>query len=115
MSATEKVQRPGAFDPKEYRDNPSAIARYLDEVIRSGDSDLIAKAIGDMVRAQGVTKFSEKAGMRRAALYRTFDGETNPPLDRVLNALLALGVQLKEFRPGTLEVRSDSNYSESEK
>jgi probable addiction module antidote protein len=95
MSATGKGQRPGAFDATEYRDNPSAIARYLDEVIRTGDSVLIAKAIGDMVRAQGVTKFSEKAGMRRDTLYRTFDGKSNPPLDRVINALLALGVQLK--------------------
>jgi probable addiction module antidote protein len=95
MSRTGKGQRPGAFDATKYREDPSAIAKYLDEVIRSGDSVQIAKAIGDMVRAQGVTKFSKKAGMRRDALYRTFDGETNPPLDRVINVLLALGVELK--------------------
>jgi probable addiction module antidote protein len=47
-----------------------------------------------MVRVQGVTKFSKKAGMRRDTIYRTFDGETNPPLDRVIKVLMALDIQL---------------------
>jgi DNA-binding phage protein len=37
------------------RDDPSAIAKYLNDALSTGDPVLITKAIGDMVRAQGVT------------------------------------------------------------
>src|SRR5665811_1301462 len=53
-----------AFAAK-YRDNPRAIAKYLNDALSTGDPVLITKAIGDMVRAQGVTSFSQKAGVRR--------------------------------------------------
>jgi probable addiction module antidote protein len=58
-----------AFNAK-YRDNPRAIAKYLNDVLSTGDDALIMKAIGDMVRAQGVTRFSLSASMRRDNLYR---------------------------------------------
>jgi probable addiction module antidote protein len=90
-----RTPRARAFDPAKYRDDPRAIAEYLNDALSTGDSVVIAKAIGDMVRAQGVTRFSQKAGMRRDNLYRTFNGETNPALDRVIDVLLALDIQLK--------------------
>jgi probable addiction module antidote protein len=70
------------------------IAKYLNHALATGDPVLITKAIGDMVRAQGVTSFSQKAGVRRDTLYRTFSGETSPALDRVMTVLLALDIQL---------------------
>jgi DNA-binding phage protein len=42
-------------------DNPRAIAKYLNDALATGDSVLITKAIGDMVRAQGVTRVSRRA------------------------------------------------------
>jgi|SRR5450759_5674797 probable addiction module antidote protein len=82
-----------AFAAK-YRDNPRAIAKYLNDALSTGDPVLITKAIGDMVRAQGVTSFSQKAGVRREGLYRTFSGETSPALDRVMTVLLALDIKV---------------------
>jgi probable addiction module antidote protein len=82
-----------AFAAK-YRDNPRAIAKYLNGTLSTGDPIRIIKAIGDMVRAQGVTRFSQKAGMRRDSLYRSFGGELIPPFDRVINVLLALDIRL---------------------
>jgi probable addiction module antidote protein len=82
-----------AFAAK-YRDNPRAIAKYLNDALSTGDPVLVTKAIGDVVRAQGVTSFSQKAGMRRDGLYRTFSGETSPALDRVMTVLLALDIKL---------------------
>jgi probable addiction module antidote protein len=83
-----------AFDAAKYRDDPSAIAKYLNEALSTGDSVLITKAIGDMVRAQGVTRFSRKAGMRRDNLYRAFKGELSPAFDKVIKVLIALDIQL---------------------
>jgi probable addiction module antidote protein len=78
----------------EYRDDPRAIAKYLNDALSTDDPVLITKAIGDMVRAQGVTRFSKKAGMRRDTLYRSFRGELRPPFDKVINVLLALDIRL---------------------
>jgi probable addiction module antidote protein len=64
-----------------------AIAKYLNDILSAGDPALIRKAIGDMVRAQGVTRFSQKGGVRRDNLYRTFKGELSPAFDRVRKVL----------------------------
>ena len=59
------------FDAAKYRDDPRAIAEYLNDALSTGDPVLIIKAIGDMVRALGVTRFAQRAGLRRDNLYRT--------------------------------------------
>src|SRR5260370_34770225 len=89
-----RTPRALAFDAAKYRDDPCAIAKYLNDALSTGDPVLITKAIGDMVRAQGVTRFSQKAGMRRDNLYRSFKGELSPPFDRVINVLIALDIEL---------------------
>src|SRR5258705_9982254 len=81
-----------AFTAK-HCDNPRAIAKYLNGALSTGDPILIMKAIGDMVRAQGVTRFSQNAGMRRDNLYR-FNGESNPTFDRVIDVLRGLNMHL---------------------
>jgi probable addiction module antidote protein len=95
VSVTGKRKPPEAlaFD-KKHHDAPRAIAKYLNVALSTGDPVLITKAIGDMVRAQGVTKFAQKAGMRRDTLYRTFSGEMSPTLETVMNALMGLDIQL---------------------
>ena len=89
-----KITPTAAAFAAKYRDNPREIAKYLNDALSTGDPVLITKAIGDMVRAQGVTSFSQKAGVRREGLYRTFSGETSPALDRVMNVLLARDIKL---------------------
>jgi len=101
MSVTGKRKPPEAlaFD-KKHRDDPRAIAKYLNGALSTGDPVLITKAIGDMVRAQGVAKFAQKAGMRRESLYRSFKGEISPAFDTVLKVLIALDIQLT-MKPAT--------------
>jgi probable addiction module antidote protein len=75
-------------------DNPRAIAKYLNHALATGDSVLMTKAIGDMVRAQGVTRVSRRAHMRRDNLYRAFKRELKPAFDKVIKVLIALDIQL---------------------
>ena len=75
-------------------DNPRAIAKYLNDALATGDSVRITKAIGDMVRAHGVTRVSRRAHMRRDNLYRAFKGELKPAFDKVIKVLIALNIQL---------------------
>jgi probable addiction module antidote protein len=87
---------PGAhgFDTAKYRDDPKAIADYLNVALSTEDPFLIMRAIGNMVRAQGTTRFSRKAGMRRDSLIKTFTSETSPAFDTAIRLLIALDVQL---------------------
>ena len=100
MSGTDKGERPIIFDPK-YRENPIAIAKYLNRVLSTADPVRISQAIGDMLRAQGVTRFAQKAGYRRDNLYRTFKGQRSPRLATVVDVLTWLDIQLiaKPRRP----------------
>jgi probable addiction module antidote protein len=58
------MARSKAFDAAKYRDNPRGIAKYLNAALTTGDASIITKAIGDMVRAQGPSRFSAKVGLR---------------------------------------------------
>jgi probable addiction module antidote protein len=82
------------FDTTKYRDDPKAIAEYLNGALSTEDPFLITRAISTMVRAQGITRFSRKAAMRRDELYRMFTGEVSPPFDTVVKLLIALDIQL---------------------
>jgi probable addiction module antidote protein len=81
-------------DPKSLRDNPAAIAEYLNEALAKNDLPTVLQALKFVVRAQNVMALAEVTGMRRESLYRSFSGDTNPTIDRVLGLLAALDVGL---------------------
>jgi len=70
------------------------IAKYLNHALAKGDGILIAQAIGDMIRAQGVTRVSQKIGLRRESLYRSFRGHSGPRFGTAIKAIVALNIQL---------------------
>jgi probable addiction module antidote protein len=81
-------------DAKLFRDNPPAIAAYLSEAFEKRDLSVILPAIKRVMRAQNVQAMAREAGLRRDRLYKTFSGETEPLLGRVMALLNALGVTL---------------------
>jgi probable addiction module antidote protein len=82
------------FDPTLYRDNPGAIAAYLDEIFAQNDFPQILQAINRVMRAQNVQAIAREAGLRRDRLYKTFGGEIDPQLGRVIGLFRGLGVRL---------------------
>jgi probable addiction module antidote protein len=97
-----RMARDRGFDTGKYRDNPKAVAEYLNDALSTKDPFLITRAIGTMVRAQGVTRFSRKAGIRRDRLTRSFSAEESPAFDTVLKLLFGLDMALivkAEARP----------------
>ena len=67
------MRRAREFDRAKYRDNPKAIAEYLNAALSTEDPFLITRAIRTMVHAQGMTRFSRKAGIHRDATGRWRD------------------------------------------
>jgi probable addiction module antidote protein len=81
------------FDPRHYRDNPRAIARYLTEAFETNDLPTIMQCINRVMRAQNVQALAREAGLRRDRLYKTFGGDVNPQLGRAMELFEGLGVR----------------------
>jgi hypothetical protein len=47
-----------------HRDQPKLIASFLNEALATGDTVAFVKAIGDVTRAQGMTKVAQKTGLK---------------------------------------------------
>jgi len=84
------------YDVAEHLRTPEEMAAYLDACITEsdGDSAFIAKALGNIARAQGMTKVARDAGVSRESLYRALSGDRSPDFATILKVTKALGVQL---------------------
>ena len=58
------------LDPEHYRDNPTAIANYLTEVIEKNDLEILVRAMGNVCELRMSRHFPK----RRAYVERTFTG-----------------------------------------
>ncbi len=85
-----------SYDVAEQLRTPEEMALYLDACIEEsgGDAAFIAKALGDIARAQGMTKVAEGAGLSRESLYKSLSGERVPDFSTVLKVIKALGLKL---------------------
>lgn len=84
-----------AWDPVEHLDTPEMIVGYLNAAFAEHDPALVAAAIGDIARAQGMGKVATAAGFGRESLYKALSLEGNPALGTVLRVLAALGYELR--------------------
>jgi len=84
------------FDVSEHLRTPEEMAAYLDASIEEakGDAAFIAKALGDIARAKGMSQVARDAGLSRESLYKALSGERSPSFDTILKVLGALGLKL---------------------
>lgn len=84
------------YDVAEHLRTPEEMALYLDACIAESDGDaaFIAKALGDIARAQGMSRVARDAGMSRESLYKALSGDRSPDFATILKVTRALGVQL---------------------
>ena len=73
---------------------PESIAEFLNEAFETNDPALIAKTIGVVARAKGMSEISRKANRSREALYRSFDGNTKAEFVTFVRVLDVLGLRL---------------------
>jgi probable addiction module antidote protein len=58
------------------------------------DAAGIARALGDIARAKGMTQVAKDAGLSRESLYRALSAEGSPSFATVLKVGRALGLKL---------------------
>ena len=85
-----------AYDVAEHLRTPEEMAAYLDAWLEEAPDDAagIARALGDIARAKGMTQVAKDAGLSRESLYRALSAEGNPSFATVLKVAKALGVKL---------------------
>ncbi|MCL5041568.1 MAG: putative addiction module antidote protein [Gammaproteobacteria bacterium] len=82
------------YDPSVALDSEQAIAVFLADALETGDAAYIAKAMGVVARAKGMTQLANETGLSREQLYRSFSEQGNPTLKTMLAVMRALGVEL---------------------
>ncbi len=84
------------YDVAEHLRTPEEMAAYLDAWFEEAPDDAagIAKALGNLARAKGMTQVAKDAGLSRESLYRALSADGNPSFATVLKVARALGVKL---------------------
>ena len=84
------------YDVAETLTTPDEMAAYLEACIEEADGDaaFVAKALGDIARAQGMTQIARQTGLSRESLYKALSGDRSPSFDTVLKVISALGLKL---------------------
>jgi probable addiction module antidote protein len=85
------------YDVAEHLSTPEEMAAYLETCIEeaNGDAAFVAKALGDIARARGMSQVARDAGLSRESLYKALSGERIPTFDTVLKVIGALGLTLR--------------------
>ena len=84
------------YDVAEHLRTPEEMAAYLEACMEEADGDaaFIAKALGDIARAKGMSQVAEDAGLSRESLYKALSGERTPGFDTILKVMSALKIRL---------------------
>ena len=86
------------WDAADFLENEEEIVAYLEAAFEDGDPQLIAAALGDIARSQGMAKVALKSGLGRESLYKALSPEGNPGFATVLKVVQALGLRLHPSR-----------------
>ncbi len=85
------------WDSAEHLKTDEEIALYLEACIDEAGSDaaFIAKALGNIARAKGMTQLAKDTGLGRESLYKALSGEGNPSFATILKVVRSLGLELR--------------------
>lgn len=84
------------YDVADQLRTPDEMAAYLDAWLADAPEDAagIARALGDIARAKGMSQVARDSGLSRESLYKALGANGNPSFATVLKVARALGVRL---------------------
>ena len=84
------------YDIAEHLRTPAEMAAYLEAALEESadDAAFIAKALGDLARAKGMSQVAGSTGLSRESLYKALSGDRSPDFDTILRVVSALGLRL---------------------
>ena len=95
------AQKLNKWDSAQHLKTEEDIVAYFEACLEeAGDASFIAKALGNIAKARGMTQLAKDTGLGRETLYKALSGEGNPSFDTILKVTHALGLQ---FRAAALD------------
>jgi probable addiction module antidote protein len=88
-----KKSKTSPYDSAEYLHSIGAINAYMEEALETDDPAFIAKALGTIARARGMSQIAKKAGLSRESLYKALSTEGNPEFGTIIRVMKALGLK----------------------
>jgi probable addiction module antidote protein len=84
------------YDTAEYLKTEEDMALYFEACLEEAGDDpaFIAKALGTVARAHGMTQLAKDTGLAREGLYKALSGQGNPEFSTILKVIKALGLKL---------------------
>lgn len=84
------------WDSAEHLKTEEDIALYFEACLDEAGDDaaFIAKSLGTIARARGMTQLAKDTGLGRESLYKALSGEGNPSFATILKVTRALGLRL---------------------
>jgi probable addiction module antidote protein len=84
------------WDSAEHLKTDEDMVFYLEACLEEAGDDaaFIAKALGTIARAKGMTQLANETGLGRESLYKALSGEGNPSFATILKVMTALGIKL---------------------
>lgn len=85
----------GKWDSAEYLKTEKDMVMYLQACLEEAGDDaaFIAKALGVIARARGMTGLARDTGLGRESLYKALSEEGNPSFATILKVSQALGLR----------------------
>jgi probable addiction module antidote protein len=85
------------WDTAEHLQTEEDITLYLQACIDEAGDDaaFIAKALGTVARARGMTQLAKDTGLGRESLYKALSGDANPSFATVIKVMHALGLKMQ--------------------
>jgi probable addiction module antidote protein len=72
--------------------DPSCAATYVNDALLEGDEVAFKTAVADVIRARGVGKVAEAAGVNRVTVFKTLKPETRTSFTTYHSLLTACGI-----------------------
>ena len=82
------------YDGTNFLKTDKDIDEYLTLAFESEDPKLIARALGNVAKAQNVSKTARKTGLTRAGLYKSLSSDGDPRLSTLTKVMKAFGKRL---------------------
>lgn len=85
-----------AYDVVDHLRTPADMAAYLEAWLAEAPDDAagIARALGDIARARGMTRVARDSRLSRESLYKALGKNGNPSFATVIKVARAVGVRL---------------------
>ncbi len=100
------------WDSAEHLKTEEDVALYFEACLEQAGDDaaFIAKALGNLARARGMTQLAKETGMGRESLYKALSGAGNPSFATILKVTRALGLRLHGGVAQNVSVRGAGDF-----